>query len=207
MTMTESAVIGKPVRRTVRQLYRPIDIHSSAPAWPAVVPALTEAEAIAAGKRLFRRFYQDRWYKERRRPVPRKQTAMPVKVTSGNRNNWVRRGVIYVNPGAGWKTLVHDLSHYCHWRLRPKDKPHSDNHRHLEWEMIAYVVESGWLDGKLRPKARPPKPKVDPVAAELAKVQARLKAWETKLKRATTMVIKLRREEKRLARKRPLFTL
>lgn len=211
----------KPARRTTRQLYQPIDIHSQTLVWPEVIPPLTAAEAIKAARLLHTRFAIERFYEERHgmgraayyrkigRKLPAKR-AMPVKVTSGHRYNWPRHGNLVVNPERGWRNLVHDYSHYIHRQLRPKDSPHSDSHRHLEKEMIAYVVGSGWLDGKLKPKprvARPAKPKPDPAVVEHEKVLARLKAWETKAKRAATAIAKLKKLEKRLAKKRPLFTL
>jgi hypothetical protein len=71
----------KPKRRTVRSLYRDIDVHrSKAEAWPTTMPALTEVEAKAAGKRLYRAFMKRPW-------------TGAVVATSGNRNTWVRRGV------------------------------------------------------------------------------------------------------------------
>jgi hypothetical protein len=203
---------AKP-RRKVRSLYRSIDVHrSEAEAWPAVIPPLTEAEAKTAGKRLYRAFMRKPWKGD-------------VIVSSGNRASRIRWATIsptseiakrrrtcrvhalVVNPGAGWKELVHDLSHTFHWRLRPKDRPHSDNHLALEKDMVAYVVSNGWLDGKLKPKARPKKPAPNPAIVEHDRVLARIKAWETKAKRAATALAKLRKEETKLRRRRPLFTL
>lgn len=204
---------------STRARYRTIDVHrAAAEAWPAAIPRLTDAEATKAAQLLYRRFYQDRvyqeqhgmsrsaYYRKRGETAPLRKPT-PVKITSGNRYTWVRRGVISVNTGRGWRHLVHMLSHYCHSALRPMDKPHSDNHRHLEGEMVDYVVRSGWLDGKLKPQPRVAKPKPDPVVEQHAKVLARLKAWETKAKRAATAIGKLKKEEAKLRRKVPLFTL
>lgn len=192
-------------RRTVRVLYAPIDIHGKAEVWPETVPPLTAEEAIKAGKLLYRRFYQMRWYQEKGRKPPHKLTAPPpTTTTSGNRNNWAHRGRLIVNPSGGWKRLVHELSHYFHQKLRPHDKPHSDSHRHLEKEMIAHVVSSGWLDGKLKPRPKAPKPvkpPVDPVALELERIAVRTKAWTTKARRAATALTTLKKREAVLRRR------
>jgi hypothetical protein len=196
-----------------RVKYAAIDIHKAqAEAWPAAIPPLTDAEATKAAQLLYRRFYQDRFYEEKhgmgrlayyrklgRTAPPR--TLMPVKITSGNRHTWVRRGTISVNTGRGWRHLVHMLSHYCHSRLRPQDQPHSDSHRHLETEMIAWVIGQGWLAGKLKPAARAA---ASPVVEQHERVLARIKSWETKAKRAATALGKLKQEEAKLRRKRPL---
>lgn len=111
--------------------------------WANEVPPLTAAEAVKAAPRLLKKFSTIRPVKE-------------VKVTSGNRYTWVRRGILYVNPdrketiGGGWAALVHDLSHYVHWH-DGVGKPHSKEHAKLEIKMVKYVVRSGWLDGKLKP--------------------------------------------------------
>jgi hypothetical protein len=193
-------VVNRP-RRTVRTLYRPIDIHSQAPAWPDTIPPLTETEAIRASQRLYEKFYRQRLYRERGQRVPKKGKAHRVKIN--RRIRYAKMG--QVNPEQGWRGMVHSLSHQFHWYLRPKDKPHSDSHRHLEKEMIAHVVNSGWLDGKLKPKpraVRPAKPKPDPIVVEHEQVIARLKAWKTKAKRAATAIAKLRKQERSLARRR-----
>lgn len=152
MDTVSSAPAGiKPVRRTTRQLYRPIDIHSQAPAWPKIIPPMSDAEAKRAARLLWKRFYWRRLYEEQGKRVPKPR---PLTVEVNRKLKYARQwsGRVEVNPARGWRNLVHSLSHRFHHRLRPKDKPHSDSHRHLEREMIEHVVASGWLDGKLRTK-------------------------------------------------------
>jgi hypothetical protein len=75
-------------------------------------------------------------------------------------------------------------------------------HSHYETEVAKYVVEKGWLEGKLRP--RPPKnrePKAKPTSADkLAAVEASIKRWQTKAKRAATALKKLERRRRGLMR-------
>lgn len=192
-------------RRTVASLYAPLDVHkATTEVWPDVVPPLTDIEATRAARRLYQRFYLDSLYKDRGRKQPRKGSEYPVRVTSGRRYNWVRNGVLVVNPSGGWRKLVHDFSHYIHAKQRPSDRPHSDNHRHLEKEMIVYVIEHGWLDGKLRsaPKvektsrpSKPEKPKLTVRERNEAKVIEDLSRWLAKAKKAEA---DLKRAKKKL---------
>jgi hypothetical protein len=62
--------------------------------------------------------------------------------------------------------------------------------------MIAYVVEQGWLEGKLKSKAAPPK---DRKVAKLESIEARIIKWQSKLSRAQNALKKLERQRKRLA--------
>ena len=89
----------------------------------------------------------------------------------------------------GWNQLVHDVSHYAHQRLHPNEKPHANNQLALERVLTDYVIDSGWLHGKLKSKAKP-KPPVDVVARRAAQVDANISRWETKLKRAQSALKK-----------------
>lgn len=151
-------------------------------AWPEVVPPLTPQEAVAAARRLWRLTMKRPWVKK-------------IKTTSGNRRGVaVRYGTMIVNPDAGWKGLVHSLSHRCHFRLHPGHKPHDGRgtHAFIERTMIEHIVNSGWLEGKLK-RPESPKGAIDVKAARAARIAARIKAWETKRKRAETALRKLNR--------------
>ena len=159
--------------------------------WPETIPALTGEEAVAAAKRLYRFAMKKPW---------KGKWAL----TSGRRYTWPRRGVFYVNPGrenwsaaaGGWQDLVHMMSHYCHRQLHPGHKPHDGRHHFLEKEMVAYVIKSGWLEGKLRPKVR-----VKIAPDRLAGLEARAARWETKRRRAETALRKIARQRASLARR------
>lgn len=162
--------------------------------WPEVVPPLTPEEALKAAKQLYTVGMGQRW-------------AGDVKLTSGNRYTWVRNGTLYVNParkeriGGGWAALVHDLSHYAHWRVNRGVKPHSAKHARIEIKMIKKVVRSGWLEGKLKPQEAQPEPsKNDERQKKYEKVLASIKRWETKAKRAETFLKKLNRSKRALER-------
>lgn len=148
----------------------------------------TEQEAISACKRLYRR-------------AMGKPFIGKFKITSGRRYTWIRNGVFYVNPNqkswagnGGWHEIVHMISHIA--SSRRYNENHGSRHASIERDLIQYVVEQGWLDGKLKTKAAP---KPDKKTAKLDSVASRIKKWESKLKRAETALRKLRRTEKRLA--------
>lgn len=157
-------------------------------AWPTVVPKLTGPEAVTAMKRIYRKFVG--------KPLRGK-----IEITSGNRRSRVGRYV--VNPDKGWHDLVHHLSHYVHYRRYPNKQQHNPLHETVEREMVAYVVASGWLDGKLKRAQRPKVPKPSVPELRHQRVVARLAAWKTRAKRAATAIKKLTRQkryyEKKLA--------
>lgn len=180
---------------------KPAKYHSVNSMWPEgtndgrdIKP--TPQEAIAACRRLYR-FAMKRPFRGR------------VELTSGNRHTWIRRHVLYVNPdetrwpgasGGGWHEIVHSMSHLCCARLFPKAKGHGPQHAFLEREMIEHVVKSGWLDGKLRRPEKPAPTKADKTAAKDAAIEASIKRWETKRKRAETALKKLRKKRARLTK-------
>jgi hypothetical protein len=167
-------------------------------AWPQLIPKLTAAEAVAAGKKLYRFGMRKTW-------------RGPVHVGSGNRHTWIRHGVMTVNPDGGWHALVHGLSHYCHLRTRRWDigeepeKPHSRGHARMELRMVKEVVRRGWLDGKLARGAedrarRAAEKRMDRTtpAFKLACLRTREKRWITRTRRAATALSKIRRRITRL---------
>jgi hypothetical protein len=155
-------------------------------AWPETIPPLTAPEAVTAAKRLYRLAF-------------RRSFRGKVKVTSGRRYSYIRSGIMYVNPEGhhfkGWRDLVHDLSHYAHARLHPGHKPHDGRgtHAFIERSMIEHVVNSGWLDGKLKRPAKE-KPRQDVRQVRHARILARIERWDAKRKRAETALRKLRRQ-------------
>jgi len=160
-------------------------------AWPdGELPELTAQEAVSAAKRLYRL-------------VMKHSFRGPVVVTSGNRYTWKYRGELRVNPNRrnalhpGWHDMVHTLSHYCHRRLHPSHKPHDGRgtHAFIEKTMIEHVVNSGWLEGKLKRPERTT-PKVDMPDKNRKQVLAGIKRWEAKIRRAQNALRKLHKKRK-----------
>ncbi len=155
-------------------------------AWPETVPVPTAQEAVSGVKRLYRL-------------VMKKPYRGEIKVVSGNRHTYIRYGVLQVNPNGrwshGWKGVVHGLSHSCHRRLNPGHKPHDGRGTHawIEKQMIEHVVNSGWLEGKLK-RSKQTKPKPDIKLVRYQRTLAKFKIWQTKEKRAKTAIKKLSRQ-------------
>ena len=62
-----------------------------------------------------------------------------IKLTSGNRYTWERRGILIVNPTGHffgpWQDIVHDLSHLAHERKNPNKRPHCIEQARIERRM------------------------------------------------------------------------
>lgn len=167
-------------------------------ALPEVLPPLTSHEASRAVKRLWKHFAKrDHSGRVRRCWISTRPTNR-----RGKRQRILNDQVFYVGPMRGWARLIHDVSHGIFARTYPDRRPHDPLHSHYETEVAKYVVEKGWLEGKLRP--RPPKnrePKAKPTSADkLAAVEASIKRWQTKAKRAATALKKLERRRRGLMR-------
>ena len=94
-----------------------------------------------------------------------------IKITSGNRHTW-RRGNTWYGKQA-----------------------------YLERKLTETALRRGFLDGKLKPKPKAPKPPVDKLAVAMERLEAREKVWATKLKRAQTAIAKMKKERRSLERK------
>lgn len=152
--------------------------------WPKDAPVPTPDEAVRGARRLMRVALGRKW-------------SGQIKATTGNRNTWVRRGVLYVNPNerprGGWPEIVHGIAHFAHMRRYPNDRPHSDRQAYIERDLVDYVLAHGFLTGALKSKAKP-KPPRDLVAERYARMVKRLAKWEAKLLRAENAVVKLQRQ-------------
>ena len=150
----------------------------------APLPKLTDAEAITAVKRLLR--------------FAKVKYRGKYRITTGRRHTWPRYGIYSVNAGAGWHSLVHSVSHWCHRRLHPGKKPHdvTGAHAFLERSMIQHVVTSGWLEGKLR-RPEKPAPTLDAKRQDrLASIIKRMEAWRRKEIRAVNALSKLAKQKR-----------
>lgn len=151
-------------------------------ALPDVFPSITRDEAQKAGDRIWKKFAPDG---SKHFNVRVRRCWIARKPTTGHRR--------------GWGRLIHDLSHDVFRRVyRGQRRPHDPLHARYETDIATWVVESGFLTGKLKPK-----PKVKRVRTpvdERVKVEAAIKRWTTKARRADTALRKLKRKMRRLAK-------
>ena len=151
------------------------------------LPTPSEQEAVTGAKRLYRKAMGKPW-------------RGAVKITSGHRHTWIRRGTLHVNPGrqshrAGWPDIVHGISHWAHWRLNPQDRPHSEAQLRLERDLTDYAINSGFHLGLLKTKKRGRKEK-DVIKKRYQRILAREKSWRAKLKRAENALAKVQKEQR-----------
>lgn len=180
-------------RVTRKEWYRRVNA-----AWPAQLPPLTPIEAIRAARKLYR-FALGATF-----------PAQNVRLTSGRRYSYIRRGIMFVNPGGhsagsrrGWEALVHDLSHYFDNRLSPDTRPHASAHARLEIRLIKEVVARGWLGGSLKDEERTETTAAvaAPQAEKLGRVLRLMEGWEKKRRRAENALRKLGRQRRYYERK------
>lgn len=140
------------------------------------LPPITTAEAFRVASHLRLRFARKHgmpWWARKRRAW-----ANTKQVTGILRNNGLQR-------------MVHDMAHWAHdVQHKGKLKDHSHVHATLELEMIRFVIDKGLH--------LPVAPKIRPAVPELERVEAAIKRWTTKARRAATALKKLERRRKRL---------
>lgn len=151
------------------------------------LPALTEAEAISAAKRLWRIATGKKW------------PGYKIRFTSGNRYTRFSGRELSINvawhnnPSHGWRDLVHVISHKTLRIVRPGHDDHGTAHASHEYTLIQEVIKRGWLEGKLK-RPEKPKPERNVKAERHERVLARIVTWESKLKRARTALKKLHKQ-------------
>jgi hypothetical protein len=138
-------------------------------------PPITREEAVKAAKRIRKRF-----------------KMFPSRAI---RRCWISLEGRRLDKG--WPRLVHDLSHRHARQQFPRERPHGPHHAAIEHEMIQYVLSTGWLEGKLRPKAPPPVTTND----KLQRLLRRKASWEAKERRAANALKKLARQIRYYERK------
>ena len=157
-------------------------------------------EAIRGFKRLYRA------------ATGRKFTGR-VKVTSGNRFTWCRRGVWSVNPNRqnsmyrGWPEIIHMISHWV-------ERYHDHAQLRLERDLTDYALRHGFHEGKMAPKPKPEKSETDLIEIEVKKVDRRISAAEDRLKKAKAAIkrnqkilTKVRRQKRALEKKLTVTTI
>jgi len=166
--------------------------------WPSDLPIPTEQEAIAGAKLLYRKGMGKPFKGE-------------VRLASGNRHTWIRRGVLYVNPDRrrsrrkGWPDIVHHLAHYCQRRLYPLAKPHSSQELYLERDLTAYVLEKGFLEGALKKEPKKTLTAFEKTSLKYEKTEKAIGRANEKLKRLNSQILRTENRLKKLAKQKKYY--
>ena len=187
MELSLHQTIEKESRKTYGQVNR---------MWPDNLPYLESDEALRAYKRLLNKFGKmETYFKFREKFVKRKLHAGRKKP----RRCWICLSGNSNTLSKGWRRLINDDSHMIYdWRFPKSSRDHNIAQAKIEQEMAQYVIDSGWLDGKLKskPKAKPTKDEIqDKKIKNLIKL---IRSWERKETTAKTYIKKYRLKLKRL---------
>lgn len=83
----------------------------------------------------------------------------PIRYGTGNRNTWVRRGVLTINPSSGWEHVNHDFSHLI--ERHTTGLAHSAHHLEIERDG-ALMIKRRFLTTEPDPDVRIPKKRDKP---------------------------------------------
>lgn len=148
-------------------------------AWPASLPVVTVEHSGKMAQRLWKAFAS----REGAKPEGlRRYQRKP-------RRCWGSTDRTRNSLSAGWRRMVHDVSHIMLTSANPLRKDHGSIHADLELRLIQHVLTKGWLDPQ---PAKPAKPKPD----KLASILARIERWEAKQRRAENALRKLARQRR-----------
>lgn len=112
-----------------------------------------------------------------------------IRVGTGNRRTWLQWSIFTVNPDQGWHAINHDMSHFI--ERRKTGGLHTDQHVRLEGAGARLIVRKFLRDEPYVDK----KKERNHVADRAARVDAGIKRWDAKLKRAATALKKLKKKK------------
>ena len=187
--ITEQLSLSQKYQKKMRGTYGKVNRQ-----FPKELPYITREEAFKAykllmskfGKKKVRNLSNTKWITKKliaRRTRPRRCW---IALTGDSSSLW-----------KGWRRLVHDVSHRIYDFQNPNaSRNHSQRQAEIELEIGQYVMDKGWLEGKLKPKAKPILTK-DEKISNLKKLLSR---WETKQKTTHTYIKKYKTKLKRLSK-------
>jgi hypothetical protein len=162
-------------------LYQKVD-----DALPAILPALSRDEARKAIGAIARQFGG----------VKHGSPAMlyPFKWNRAARVCWMSREETRGHH-KGWGRLIHDAAHMIYDRRHPNDRGHGPAHAALEREIAQWVVYTNLMT-KVRGEMPAAKSTEEKRRAKLANLELGIKRWESKLRRATNALKKLKARQR-----------
>jgi|TARA_R110002033_G_scaffold154201_1_gene190659 hypothetical protein len=188
--------IDKVARKTYGQVNR---------MFPKQLPILEKDEAEKAYKKLIAKFgtkqvwseYSNKWITKKMK-VRRIRKFGEKTFKTEVRKCWLSLNGDTNTLHKGWRRLVHDVSHYVHDFRFPDSSNHDLAQAVIEKEMVNYVINQGWLEGKLKTKLKPKLTKDEKQNAKIISLEKLIKSWETKEKRAKTYIKKYKTKLRRL---------
>ena len=188
--------IDKVARKTYGQVNR---------MFPKQLPILEKDEAERAYKKLIAKFgtkqvwseYSNKWITKKMK-VRRIRKFGEKTFKTEVRKCWLSLNGDTNTLHKGWRRLVHDVSHYVHDFRFPDSSNHDLAQAVIEKEMVNYVINQGWLEGKLKTKLKPKLTKDEKQNAKIISLEKLIKSWETKEKRAKTYIKKYKTKLRRL---------
>tara|TARA_Y100001938_G_C7944576_1_gene356083 strand:+ start:161 stop:766 length:606 start_codon:yes stop_codon:yes gene_type:complete len=191
--ITEQLSLSQKYQKKMRGTYGKVNRQ-----FPKELPYITREEAFKAykllmskfGKKKVRNLSNTKWITKKliaRRTRPRRCW---IALTGDSSSLW-----------KGWRRLVHDVSHRIYDFQNPNaSRDHSQRQAEIELEIGQYVMDQGWLQGKLKPKAKPILTKDEKIAKKISNLEKLLSRWETKQKTAHTYIKKYKTKIKRLSK-------
>ncbi len=113
-----------------------------------------------------------------------------LRVGSGNRRTWMNDFVFTVNPDQGWHDINHDMGHFI--ERRKSGGLHTDYQVRLESAGARLICRRFLRD---EPYVDPKKG-CDHVVDRASRVDAGIKRWDAKLKRAANALKKLKKKKR-----------
>lgn len=162
-------------------------------ALPETLPAMTRVEAQRIATKITRKF----WPKGHRRAL--RDYQYPERAV---RRVWLSpKPTSATNHDKGLGRLIHDLSHDVFNAVYPHKLPHDPLHAKYETDIAAFVAGSAWLARVMQPKAPAPKQSLNEKRArDLTRAEQAISRWESKMRRASNALKKLRAKRARLLR-------
>jgi hypothetical protein len=156
---------------------------------PETLPYITYDEARKASRLLARKFGN------KKDAAPSRYGNYPINLHI--RKCWVCLSGDSSLLSRGWRRLIHDLAHRLFKYRSPSLPDHCALQAEFEGQVIRYVLQSGWLDGKLKQK---PKAKISSdqkKEMKITKLRMAVLKWERKIKLANTFLKKYKSKLRR----------
>tara|TARA_R100001443_G_scaffold10900_1_gene20582 strand:+ start:399 stop:1025 length:627 start_codon:yes stop_codon:yes gene_type:complete len=180
--------------------------------FPEQLPILEKDEAEKAYKKLVAKFgtkkvwseYSNKWITKKMKVRQIRKKGSPLGIYKPKywkiriRKCWLSLNGDTNTLSKGWRRLVHDVSHYVHDFRFPNSNDHDLAQAKIEQEMAQFVIDSGWLEGKLKSKPKTKPTKDEKQNAKIINLEKLIKSWETKEQRAKTYIKKYKTKLKRI---------